>query len=95
MAHLCKLMGIRHSPRTAFSPWTNGLVEVQNTNLGTLLRMSPHDTPKDWAFEVLMYAYTHKSQPLSELNVTPHEIVFLTRPRIPLTFDLNLTQDTS
>ena len=39
MAHLCTLMGIRHSPRTAYSPWTNGLVEVQNRNLGTHLRM--------------------------------------------------------
>ena len=32
---------------------------------------------------------------ISELNVSPHEIVFHTRPRIPLTFDLNLTRDTS
>ena len=39
MAHLCTLMGIRRSPRTAYSPWTNGLVEVQNKNLGTHLRM--------------------------------------------------------
>ena len=52
MAHLCTLMGIRHSPRTAYSPWTNGLVEVQNRNLGTHLRMFLHDTPKDWAFQV-------------------------------------------
>ena len=87
MAHLCTLMGIRHSPRTAYSPWTNGLVEVQNRNLGTHLRMFLHDTPKDWAFQVHMYAYAHNSQPLSELNVSPHEIVFHTRPRIPLTFD--------
>ena len=42
-----------------------------------------------------MYAYAHNSHPLSELNVSPHEIVFHTRPRIPLTFDLNLTRDTS
>ena len=33
--HLYKLMGIRHSPRTPYSPWTNGLVEVQIKNLGT------------------------------------------------------------
>ena len=85
----------RHSPRTAYYPWTNGLVEVQNRNLGTHLRMLLHDTPKDWAFQVHMYAYAHNSQPLSELNITPHEIVFHTRPRIPLTFDLNLTRDTS
>ena len=95
MAHLCTLMGIRHSPRTAYSPWTNGLVEVQNRNLGTHLRMFLHDTPKDWAFQVHMYAYAHNSQPLSELSISPHEIVFHTRPRIPLTFDLNLNRNTS
>ena len=95
MAHLFTLMGIRHSPRTAYSPWTNGLVEVQNRNLGTHLRMFLHDTPKDWTFQVHMYAYAHNSQPLSELNISPHEIVFHTRPRIPLTFDLNLNRDTS
>ena len=92
MAHLCTLMGIRHSPRTAYSPWTNGLVEVQNRNLGTHLRIFLHDTPKDWAFQVRMYAYAHKSQPLSKLSISPHEIVFHTRPRIPLTFDSNLNK---
>ena len=54
-----------------------------------------HDTPKDWAFQVHMYAYAHNSQPFSELSISPHEIVFHTRPRIPLTFDLNLNRDTS
>ena len=44
MAQLCTLMGIRHSPRTAYYPWTNGFVEVQNRNLGTHLRMFLHDT---------------------------------------------------
>ena len=72
MAHLRTLMGIIHSPRTAYSPWTNGLVEVQNRNLGTHIPMFLHDTPKDWAFQVHMYAYAHNSQPLSELNVSPH-----------------------
>ena len=94
IAHLCTLMGVRRSPRTAYSPWTNGLLEVQNRNPGTHLRMFLHDTPKDWAFQVHMYAYAHNSQPLSELNISPHEIVFHTRPRIPLTFDLNLNRDT-
>ena len=90
MAHLCTLMGIRHSPKTAYSPWTNGLVEVQNRNLGKHIRMFLHNTPQDWAFQVRMNAYAHNSQPLSELNVSPYEIVFHTRPRISLTFDLTL-----
>ena len=92
MAHLCTLMGIRHSPRTAYSPWTNGLVEVQNRNLGTHLRMFLHDTLKIGHSKSYV-RFTHNSQPLSELNISPHEIVFHTRPRIPLTFDLNLTRD--
>ena len=95
MAHLCIFMGNRHSPRTAYSPWTNGMVGVQNRNLATYLRTLLHDTPKDWAFQVHMYAYAHNSQPLSELNVSPHEIVCHTQPRIPLTFDSNLNRNAS
>ena len=41
IAHLCTLMGIRHSPRTAYSPWTNGVVEVQNRNRHTPSNVSP------------------------------------------------------
>ena len=95
MAHLCTLMGFRHSPRTAYCPWTNGLVEVQNRKLSTHLRMFLQDTPKVWAFHVHMFAYAHNSQPLSELNISPQEIVFYTRSRIPLTFDINLNRNTS
>ena len=40
-----------------------------------------------------MYAFAHNSQPLSSLNVSPHENVFHTRPRIPLTLDLSLNRD--
>ena len=41
-----------------------------------------------------MYAYAHNSQPLSELNLSPYEIVFHTTPRIPINFELNLQRDT-
>ena len=90
MAQLCTLMGIRHSLRTIYSPRTIGLVEVQNENLGTHIRKFLQNTLEDWAHQVPMYAFAHNSQPLSALNVSPHELVFLTRPRIPPTFDLNL-----
>ena len=30
LANLCTTMGIRHSPRTPYAPWTNRLVENQN-----------------------------------------------------------------
>ena len=41
-----------------------------------------------------MHAYAHNSQPLSELNLSPYEIVFHTIPRIPINFELNLQRDT-
>ena len=81
-------MGIRHSPRTPYSPWANRLVEVV-----THLRMFLRNTSKDWAYQFHMYAYAHNSQHLFSLNVSPHEIVFNTRPQIPLIFDLNLNRD--
>ena len=75
MANFCTLMGISYLTRAAYSPWTNGLVEVQNRNLGTHLRNFLHDT-KDWAFQVHTFAYARNSQPLSELNVSPRDIFF-------------------
>ena len=95
LAYLCTTMGIRHSPRTLYAPWTNGLVENQNKNLGTHLRFFLHNTPENWSTQVHMYAYAHNSQPFSQLNLSPYEIVFHTIPRIPINFELNLQRDTS
>ena len=92
-ANLCTTMGIRHSPRTPYAPWTNGLVENQNRNLGTHLRLFLHNTPENWSTQVHMYAYAHNSQPLSEINLSPYEIVFHTIPRIPINFELNSTEN--
>ena len=39
ISQFCTLMGIRHSPRTPYSSWKNGLVEVQNKNFGMHIRM--------------------------------------------------------
>ena len=66
-ANLCTTMGNRHSPRTPYAPWTKGLVENQNRNLGTHLRLFLHNTPENWSqkSQVHMYAYAHNSQPLS------------------------------
>ena len=93
-ANLCTTMGIRHSTRTPYAPWTNGLVENQNINLGTHLRLFLRNTPENWSTQVHMYAYAHYSQPLSDLNLSPYEIVFHTIPRIPINFELNLQRDT-
>ena len=47
LAKLTTTMGIRHSPKTPNAPWTNDLVENQNKNLGTHLRLFLHNTPEN------------------------------------------------
>ena len=94
LANFCTTMGIRHSPRTPYAPWTNGLVGNQNKILGTHLRLFLHNSPENWSTQVHMYAYAHNSQPLSELNLSPYEIVFHTISKIPINFELNLQRDT-
>ena len=89
MAHLCYLFNINHSPRTPYSPWTNGLVEVQNRNLGTHLRLFLQNSPSNWSFQTQINAYAHNTTPLSQLKPSPYQIVFHTHPRVPLTFSLN------
>ena len=42
-----------------------------------------------------MYAYAHNTTPLSQLKLSPNQIDFHTHPRIPSTFSLNLTRDSS
>ena len=95
MAHLCSLFNINHSQRTPYSPWTICLVEVRNRNLGTNRRLLLQNPPTDWSFQTQMYAYAHITTPLSQLKLSPYQIVFHTHPRIPLTFSLNLYRDSS
>ena len=92
LANNCTTMGIRHSPKTPYAPWKKGLVENQNKNLGTHLRLFLQNTPENWSTH--MYAYAQNSQSLSELNLSPYEIVFHTIPRMPINVELNLQRET-
>ena len=94
IANLCTTMGIRHSPRTPYAPWTNGLVENQNKNLGTHLRLfyithQKTGLPKS-VCTLLHIIHNH----FLNLNLSPYERDFHTIPRIPITFELNLQRDT-
>ena len=93
--HLCSLFNNNHSPRTPYASLTNGLVEVQNRNLGTHLRLFLQNPTHSWSFQTQMYAYVHNTTPLSQLKLSPHQIVFHTHHRVPLTFSLNPTRDSS
>ena len=52
IAHLRSLFHIKHSPHSPSSPWTNGLVENQNRNFGTHLRLFLLDLPNNWSIKL-------------------------------------------
>ena len=61
------LFNIIQSPRTPYSPWTNGLVEVQNCHFGTHFCLFLQNPPTNWSFHTQMYAYAHNTSSLSQL----------------------------
>ena len=88
-------MGIRHSPRTAYSPWTMDLLKYKTEILVLIFECSYMTHLKIGHFKsicTLMHIiHNHFQNSIFHLM----KIVFHTRPRIPLTFDLNLNRDTS
>ena len=93
--HLCSLFNINHSPITPYSPWTNGFNEVQNRNIGTHLRLFLQNLSTNWSFQTQRYAYAHNTTPLSQRKLSPYHFFSHTHPRIPLTFSLTLSRDSS
>ena len=77
MTHLSSLFIINDSPRSAYSPWTNGSVKVQNRNLGTHLSLFLPNLPDNWSVQTQMYAYDHNTTPLSQLKLSPHQFFFI------------------
>ena len=92
MAHLCSLFNINPSPRTQYSPGTNGLVELQNSNPGThllclkkILLLIGHTNSN-----ICLRSQYYSSFSTQTLLITN---CFYTHPRIPLTFSLNILRD--
>ena len=59
------LFYIHRSPRTLCSSWTNGLVENQNWNLGTHLRLFLQDPPNKWSTQTQMYTNGHNTNSIA------------------------------
>ena len=59
------------------------LIEVRNKRHGNQLISCLQHTPENWAIQVLL-DFSHSTQPLSFLHVSPYGAFFWTHPHIPL-----------
>ncbi len=88
-----KELGITLAPRTAYSPWTNGKVEIQNKHLGRYLRSFIRNNGTNWAKLAPQFAFAHNTSVNYSTGLTPYEIVFGSKPQIPLSLKLGLLRN--
>ena len=83
-------MGITLRPRRAHSPWTNGKIETQNQHIARYWRNFLNDAGNNWSSLAPKLAFPHNSSVNSTTGKTPWEIVFGTKPQIPMSLNLGL-----
>ena len=88
-------LGITPAPRTAFSPWTNGKVEIQNKHLGAHFRMFLEQAGGKWDELAPKFAFAHNTVPNSSTGISPYEIIFGQKPQIPLSLKLGLLRNSN
>ena len=92
-AHLSSELGITLRPRTTYSPWTNGKVEVQNKHLTQYFRHFLSTSGSNWSELTNKFAFAHNTAINSSTGYTPYEIVFGIKPQVPLSLKLGLYRD--
>ena len=63
--------GITHAPRTKWSPWTNGKVEIQNKHLSRKFRCYLFEAGNNWAEQASQIAFAHNTSVISSTGLTP------------------------
>ena len=85
-----KELGITLRPRTAYSPWTNGKIETQNQHIARYWRNFLNNSANKWSSLAPKLAFAHNTSVNYTTGKTPYEIVFGTKPQIPMSLKLGL-----
>ena len=85
-----KELGITSRPRTAHSPWTNGKIETQNQHIARYWRNFLNDAGNNWSSLAPKFAFAHNTSVNYTTGRTPYEIVFGTKPQVPMSLKLGL-----
>ena len=88
-----KEFGITFAPRTTYSPWTNGKVEVQNQHLTRYWRNFMNQSGNNLSKIASKFAFAHNTSVSYTTGQTPYEIVFGTKPQVPMTLKLGILRD--
>ena len=85
-----KELGITLRPRTAYSLWTNGKIQTQNQHIARYWRNFLNDAGNNWSSLAPKFAFAHNTSVYFTTGKTLYEIVFGTKPQIPMSLKLGL-----
>ena len=85
-----KELGMTLRLRTAYSSWTNGKVETQNQQIARYWRNFLNDAWTNSSSLAPKFAFAHNTSVNYTTGKTPYEIVFGTKPQIPMSLKLGL-----
>ena len=71
-------------PLTAYSSWTNAKIETQNQHIVRYWRSFVNDAGNNWSSLAPKFGFAHTTSVNYTTGKTPYEIVFGTKPQIPL-----------
>ena len=83
-----KELGIILRPKTARSPRANGKIETQNQRIARYWLIFLNDAGNNWSSLAPKIAFAHNTSVHYTNGRTPYEIVFGTKPQIPMSLKL-------
>ena len=86
-------MGVTLCSLTAYSPWTNGKLKIQNKHLTNNLKHFISKSGSNWSDYTRKIAFLHNTAVIYSRGYAPYEILFGTKPQIPLSLKLGLLRD--
>ena len=79
------LMGVRHRRTPPYHAQSNGLVELFNETLKTLLRRLAAEEPRDWEKYLAPLLFAYRNAPQASTGYSPFELIYGHKVRGPLT----------
>ena len=85
-----KELGITLRPRIAQSPLTTGNIEAQNQHIARYWRNFLNEPGSEWFSIAPKFSFAHNTSVIYTTGRTLYEIVFSTKPQIPMSLKLGL-----
>lgn len=80
---ICKLLQVKQTFSTAYHPQTIGSLERNHRCLNEYLRNFVNEHQSDWDDWLQFYAFTYNTSPHTDHGLTPYELVFGVKARVP------------